>query len=1092
MSKSIFPGSIFVVAVFVVVFVVFSACSAAEHDWENPQMIGQNKEAAHATLLPYPDSTTAMLESPKASPFYQCLNGQWKFNWVPVPSERPKDFYKVDYDVSKWPRIKVPANWQLEGYGKPLYSNVTYPFKKNPPYVMGEPPKDWMTYELRNPVGSYRTEFTLPKDWEQRQVFVHFDGVKSAFYLWINGRKVGYSQGSMTPAEFNITPCLQSGKNILAAEVYRFSDGSYLEDQDMWRFSGIYRDVYLFSTPSTHMRDFFVRCDLDDDYRDAAFEVTANLRNYADQASQSRKVEVTLLDARGNIVGSDPIASAQVDSLAADTEAVLDMEAQVVNPHKWSAEDPYLYTVLLTQKDGEGEVIEVERCNFGFREIEVRGPKFYVNGQLVLIKGVNRHEHDPDNGRAVARKWMEKDAQLMKRFNINAVRTSHYPSHPYWYELCDKYGIYVMDEANIEAHGMGWDPKNMLARAEEWDKAHIDRGMSMVHRDKNHASVIIWSLGNEAGNGPAFKKLVDKLRELDTTRAVHYNPQNNIADIQSGGYNKVNYLIKYARSNPKKPFIICEYEPAFSNGCGNLHEYWPVFEKFDSLMGACIWDWVDQGLRKYAPNGRMYWAYGGDYGDVPNDDYYCINGLVLPDRTVPPKMQEVKRVYQYIQVEVEDIANDKLPSSSNLTAGEEYDATVIVKNKYWFTNLKEFKPVWTLCEDGKAIQKGSLKPLDIEPQQSKAVNITLKKPDLKPGAEYWLNISFQLTEDRIYAEKGFSVAAEQFKVDYHNQAPKPRPALDDAQLNVDESAEGVTISGPEFEVGFCKESGAINSLRYGDREIIKSAGAEQNGPALNVFRALTSNDEPLRDQWENAGLDKLFGQVKYFHVQKTSPKTAEVTVHINYVSAKDRGFDHYCTYTVYNNGWIHLDNYVQPYGQLPILPRIGLQMTLPGELDKFTWYGRGPHENYVDRKTSADMGVYSGSVMEQYVPYVVPQETGNKEDVRWAALTNDGGAGLLVVADEDLSVTALRFTAEELDLARHIHELSPDQKVYLSLDYAQCGLGTGSCGPIAMNKYALFAVPCEFGFSLRPYDRQMGPVSEVARQALPLVAAPQK
>ncbi|MHC4394482.1 MAG: beta-galactosidase, LacZ type [Planctomycetota bacterium] len=1037
-----------------------SAQGVGVSDWENPVMIGLNKEPAHCTLIPYPDIQSALKGERWASPFYKLLNGDWKFNWVRKPAERPQDFYKPGYDVSDWKEIPVPANWQMHGYGIPIYTNVPYPFPKNPPYI----PHKY------NPVGSYRREFSVPAQWKDRQVFIHFAGVKSAFYLWINGQKVGYSQGSMTPAEFNITKYLRDGKNVLAAEVYRWCDGSYLEDQDMWRLSGIYRDVYLFSTPFVHLRDFFVRCDLDEQYRDAMFKVTAKVHNYSDKPVGNYVVEVSLSDKSGKV---GRLMTGKIDNISAGVDGVIEIQGKVENPLKWSAEKPNLYTVTLSLKDASDEIIEVERCKFGFREVELKDSRLFINGVPILIKGVNRHEHDPDYGRAVPYWRMIQDIELMKRFNINTVRTSHYPDNPKWYELCDKYGLYLIDEANVESHGIGYDLDKTLGNKPEWKTAHLDRTISMVERDKNHPSIIIWSLGNEAGSGCNFVSTADYIHKTDATRPVHYEQHNEVADIDSVMYPHLNRLIERGKSDNKKPFIMCEYAHAMGNSVGNLKEYWDAIEKYKTLIGGCIWDWVDQGLRKRGADGKEFWAYGGDYGDKPNDGNFCINGLVFPDRKIPPKMWEVKRVYQYVDFEAE-----------NLTAGK-----IKVHNKYFFTNLKEFDVAWTLLEDGVIIQGGTIEPLDIAPNDNKVVTIPVKKPKLTLGAEYRLRVSLHLREDTLWANKGHEVAAEQLKVPYE-AGPRPVMTLSEMRpLKLGETGDSITVKSSDFDVSFSRKTGMITSLVYGEKEII----ADGNGPVFNAFRQYTDNDRnPLgdwknHDFWYKAGLHRLERKLKSLKINKISPEVVRIATHITCTGNNNAGFEHHCTYTIFGNGGIHLDNRIEPFGELPILPRIGLVMTVGGGYDNFIWYGRGPQENYPDRKVGADIGLYRSTVGQQYVPYVRPQENGNKEDVRWAALTDKSSAGLLVVAEDVLAVTALHYTALDLAAARHIHQLTPRKDITLCLDYKQNGLGNSSCGPPVLEKYALRAESCSFGFSLRPYVPEMGRIEVVGRQTLPIM-----
>lgn len=1035
------------------------------NDWENPGMIGQNKEPAHCTLMPYPDMQTALNDMREASPFHKSLNGKWKFHWISKPADRPMDFYKPGYDVSSWKEIPVPGNWQIYGYGIPIYSNVRYPFEENPPYISHD----------YNPVGSYHTEFEIPAEWENRSVFIHFDGVESAFYLWLNGEKVGYSQGSRTPAEFNITSYLREGKNILAAEVYRWSDGSYLEDQDFWRLSGIFRNVYLFSTPPVHVRDFFVRTELDDQYRDAVLKITAKVHNYSDAGVRNPTIEASLLDAAGSVVEAEVLMTGSTAYLHSGAESIINMQADIADPLKWSAEQPHLYMLLLTLKNDAKEVVEVIPCRIGFRKTEIKDGQLLVNGVPILIKGVNRHEHDPDTGHYITVESMIRDIKLMKQFNINTVRTCNYPDDPMWYELCDEYGLYVIDEANIESHGIGYRPENTLGNKPEWKAAHIDRTVRMVERDKNHPSVIIWSLGNEGGDGTNFEATSEWIHQRDPSRPVHYERAGRRphTDIVCPMYSRIDYLINYAQEERDRPLIMCEYAHAMGNAVGNLQEYWDEIERYKHLQGGSIWDWVDQGLRKYAvgKDGRQvwFWAYGGDYGDKPNDGNFCINGLVFPDRGIPPKIWEVKKVYQYISVEAD-----------NLPAGK-----IKVRNKYFYTDLKEFDVAWTLSEDGMVIQEGTIEPLEIAPGAAGSINIPFKKPAITPGAEYWLRISFHLRKDTNWAYKGHEVAWEQLKVPF---SVPPNPVMDIGKmsdLKLDDSGDLVTITGKDFTVTFSRKTGTIASLSYSGKDIITDRGGTISGPVLNAFRAPTDNDQSLARRWYRASLNNLQREVKNFEVDKLNNKTITVSITTTNNGTEESGFEHNCTYTVFGSGCIDVDNYIEPFGRLPDLPKLGLQMTVAGAFDNFQWYGRGPHENYPDRKVSAAVGYYLSTVAEQYVPYARPQEMGNKEDVRWAALTDESGAGLLIVAQDVLAVTALHYTTDDLDSANHIHELEPRRDITLSLDYKQCGLGNASCGPGVLDKYLLRPEPCRFRFSFRPYAPAMGRIADAARLRIP-------
>ena len=1031
------------------------------NDWENPRMIGQNKEPAHCTLMPYADRNKAIDGVRAASKFYLSLNGDWKFHWVSNPAERPQDFFERGYDVSEWDEIPVPSNWQMHGYGKPIYLNVPYPFKKDPPYIQND----------NNPVGSYRTEFEIPGNWRGRQVFIHFDGVESAFYLWINGKEVGYSQGSRTPAEFNITDYLQDGRNVLAVEVYRWSDGSYLECQDFWRLSGIFRNVYLLSTPGLHIRDFEVKCDLDEEYKDAVLKITARVHNYSDEAWINAKVEVSLLDAESNLVGSEVLMEGNSVYISPGAESIVMMNAAVDNPLKWSAEKPHLYTVLLKLKNEKDEIVEMESCRFGFREVEIKGGQLLLNGAPILIKGVNRHEHDPDTGHCVSLESMRKDIILMKQFNINTVRTAHYPDDPQWYELCDQFGLYVIDEANIESHGIGYKPENTLANKPEWKRAHVDRIISMVERDKNHPSIIIWSMGNEAGDGTTFEAASEWIHRRDSSRPVHYERAGRRyhTDIVCPMYSRIESIVKYAQDEQERPLILCEYAHAMGNAVGNLKEYWEAIEEYDHLQGGSIWDWVDQGLRKTTEDGKEYWAYGGDFGDDPNDGNFCINGLVFPDRKIPPKLWEVKKVYQSVEINEEDLSQGKIR----------------IRNKYFFTNLGEFEADWTLYEDGGAIQRGKIEQLDVAPGESQVFTLPIEQQELEPGAEYWLRVCIFLSGDTAWAPDAHEVAWEQLKMPY-DVPPKPEMDVSElSELKLGASDDILTIKGKNFSISFSTTQGAMTSLIYEDMFFIEEAEEGVNGPVLNAFRAPTDNNRRLARQWYEAGLNQLKREVKDFTIETVNPGVIRVSVLTENKGTEDSGFEHHCTYTVLGNGCIQIGNQIKPFGELPIFPKLGVKMKITGDFDNFQWYGAGPQENYPDRKYGAFIGFHQGKVSEQYVPYVRPQETGNKEDVRWASFTDKSGAGLLVVAEDTLAVTALHTTAEDLDKAEHIHELTPIADIILCLDSWQYGLGNGSCGPGVIDKYASYPESFDFSYSLRPYTRGMGEMFEVARLKIP-------
>ncbi|MHA1435932.1 MAG: glycoside hydrolase family 2 TIM barrel-domain containing protein, partial [Promethearchaeota archaeon] len=809
-------------------------------EWENCEIIGENKEKPHCTLIPYPDINSALRLKKEDSIFFQSLNGNWKFNWVKKPSDRPVNFYKIEYDSSNWNDIIVPSNWQMKGYGIPIYTNIKYPYslkKKKIPNIDHN----------YNPVGSYRTEFSIPKTWQNREIFIHFEGVKSAFYIWINGQKVGYSQGSMTPAEFNITNYIQEGQNLLAVEVYRWSDGSYLEDQDMWRFSGIYRDVYLFSSPKVHINDFFIYCDLDDNYTDGILNFKAKIQNYYDNFIKNYSIELILYDKDANIVGLNPLMKKQVD-IEAKKEVEIELQAEVKNPKKWSAEIPNLYNIILVLKNSSGEIIEVEHCKFGFRKVEIKNSQIYINGVPIIFKGVNRHEHDPDHGRAIPYERMLQDIKIFKRNNINAVRTSHYPNYPQWYNLCDEYGIYVIDECNLESHGL----RRKLPKSDpKWEKACIDRMVSMVERDKNHPSIFMWSLGNEAGFGENFKKMKDAALKIDKTRPIHYEGDYRlkISDVFSTMYTLINQLEKSGQFKktqssypiylvkPKqykdKPRILCEYAHAMGNSLGNFQEYQDVFEKYDNIIGGFIWDFVDQGLRKISEDGKEFWAYGGDFGDQPNSKQFCCNGIVLPDRTPNPSLYEVKKVFENIKVHPVDLLN----------------GIIEIQNKFNFLTLDHFDIKWALTENGEKIQEGKLPKLSSKAGEKQEVKIPFKKPEIKPKAEYYILIKFLLSKNTIWAEKGYIVAWDQFKIPYVS-IPLPKINIDILpEIIINEFPNKVLIKGKDFKVIIGKKTGAIESYQFNETEyIIKPL-------VPNFWRAPTDND---------LGIAKFFPKLKRF------------------------------------------------------------------------------------------------------------------------------------------------------------------------------------------------------------------------------------
>jgi beta-galactosidase len=1053
---------------FFVVFVSFVVppfwvLAAEVNDWENPGMIGRNKEEPHVPIVPFAEVKSAVAGDVTASPFYQSLNGTWKFHWVRVPWQRPKDFYKKDFNVDSWNDIRVPGNWELQGFGVPLYTDEPYPFKPNPPKV----PSDY------NPVGSYRRDFTLPENWMERQVFIHFAGVKSAMYLWVNGKEVGYSQGSRTPAEFDITGYVEKGKNTVALEVYRWCDGSYLENQDAWRMSGIERDVFLFSTPKIHIRDYFVLAGLDKNYRDGIFNLRMDVINYSAEDALPFWVQVELLDS------SDP-GKVLLDvrdkvSIKAGGLKTFQVERKIENPAKWSAETPHLYTLVFTLKTLSGETVEALSTRIGFRSVEIKDGQLLVNGVPVYIKGVNRCTHDPVYGHYVSRETMIEDIRLMKRFNINAVRTSHYPNDTQWYDLCDRYGLYVVDEANIESGGMYFHPDKTLMDKPEWEPAYLDRTRRMVERDKNHPSIITWSLGNECGDGPHFETTYDWIKQRDPSRPVQSEDAKlkDHTDIYCPMYRTIPQIEAYAAKPQRRPLILCEYAHAMGNSVGNLKDYWDVIYKYKHLQGGFIWDWVDQGVLKVNHEGEKYWAYGGDFLPVGVDHIgknFLINGLVFPNRRIHPHIWEVKKVYQYVEVKPLDLA-----------AGR-----VQVTNRYDFTNLKTLDVYWQVTGDRVVEGEGKLPPLDIAPHAAAEVLVPLPAITVKPGVEYFLKLSFKTWKASELVPAGFETAWEQFKLPLYKPAPSQDPAAMPA-LELVKSGHRIRVKGSHFNLFIDGKSGRLVSWIYKGTEMLKA------GPVPNFWRAPTDNDfgwgmpEECR-VWRDAGKKRTIGSVTASQVG-----TSIVRVEIEAVLPPGTGAARYfTTYTVYGSGVIKVFNrFVPVEGKtMPSMPRFGMTMTLPAQFSNIQWFGRGPYETYWDRKTGAAVGIYSSNAAAQYHPYIRPQENGNKTDVRWVALTDARGMGLLAVGMPLLSISARHFLNEDFDPGskkrqRHPFDLKKRNLVTLNLDYKQMGVGGDTSWGDRARPHPEYTLPVKeyaYGFYLRPFSPKDGTPVELSKR----------
>lgn len=1046
------------------------------HDWENHHVLQINREPVRAAFTPF---------HAQKGDCSICLDGTWKFRWTPVPDERIVEFYQTDFNDKDWVGFPVPANWEVNGYGTPIYVSAGYPFKIDPPRVMGEPKVDYTTYKERNPVGQYRRSFQLPAGWEARgQTFLRFEGVMSAFYVWINGERVGYSQGSMEPSEFNITNYLHAGENQIALEVYRYSDGSYLEDQDFWRFGGIHRSIHLLHTPDIRIRDYAVRTlPVSTDYQDFILQIDPQFSVYRGMTGKGTTLQGVLKDASGR----------EIATLKGDVEDILDLEhkagrmnewypqrgprklgrmsATIKSPKRWTAETPYLYKLHLTLLTAEGEVIEQVEQSVGFRSVEIRNGQLLVNGAPVRFRGVNRHEHDPRTARVMSEERMLQDILLMKQANINAVRTSHYPNVSRWYELCDSLGLYVMDEADIEEHGL----RGILASTPDWHAAFLDRAVRMAERDKNHPSIVMWSMGNESGYGPNFAAISAWLHDFDPTRPVHYEgaqgaggePDPKTVDVISRFYTRVKQeylnpgiaegedkeraenarwerLLEIAeRTNDNRPVMTSEYAHSMGNALGNFKEYWDEIYSNPRMLGGFIWDWVDQGIYKTLPDGRIMVAYGGDFGDKPNLKAFCFNGLLMSDRETTPKYWEVKKVYSPVELRVE--------------SGE-----LRVTNRNHHTDLSQYRCLWTLSIDGKQKDQGEITLPEVAPGESETiplpVSIAGKKASAKATSDLRLTISFILKRDALWAKAGHEVAWEQFCI--QEGALLSSKLENRGRLKVRADEEHLSISGSGFSIQWEKNAtGSLTSLTYHGKEMLAHPADFPLQPVTQAFRAPTDNDKSfgnwLAKDWSLHQMDNPRISLDSFkhEVREDGAVIVRVQTRNRY---KEGAIVTTSLYTILSDGTIDLKTTFQPQGILPELPRLGIAFCLSSDYNTFIWQGRGPQDNYPDRKTSAAVGLWKGSVADQYMHYPRPQDSGNKEEVRLLMLTDRHGKGIRVDAVEDVfSASALHYTAQDLYKETHDCNLKPRSEIILSLDAAVLGLGNSSCGPGVLKKYAI-------------------------------------
>lgn len=1015
----------------------------AKEEWDDPRVVAVNKEPPHATYIPFASMEQAA-QVPSVSPFVMTLNGTWMFSWAKNPGLRPVDFFQDDFDVKDWKEIKVPGNWQMQGFDIPIFRNFVYPFLALP---NGKAPRHF------NPVGSYKRKFEMPVAWDGRRVYLHFAGVDSAFYVWVNGRKVGYSEDSRSPAEFDVTPYLKSGENDLAVEVYRFPDGAYLEDQDMWRLSGIYRDVYLFSVPETSIRDFALTADLEEPFQTAKFGAKVQVRSAAAAPQAGYSLEVAIAKKAGMARGTDIVWSKiqPVPPVSRDGVVRVDIRGIIQNPELWSAETPNLYDVYLTLRNNQGSIVEVLAHTFGFRSILVADGVLKVNGREITIKGVNRHEHDPDTGHTVTEESMRQDILLMKQNNINAVRLSHYPNDTRWYELANAYGLYLVGEANLESHGLReYIPKS----DQKWATASIDRVKNLIERDKNHPAIIMWSIGNEAGFGDNHRSMLAYVKARDPKRPVMYEPagEDSSVDVVAPMYATLADVKKYAEKNPKRPLIQCEYAHSQGNSLGNFKDYWDLYDQYPALQGGFIWDWMDQGLTKKLPDGRTFFAYGGDFGDGPNDGYSCCDGLLAPDRTPHPALQEVKKVQQ--------------PIRATLVNGQ--NGTLQIQNRNSFVSLQGITMKWVVTADGFIKEEGEVAMPPIAPHSSEQIEVPFQHDLLVGGAETFLNVSFHLSEPTIWASEGHEVAWEQFLL-----APRSAQKAEDIvekmafksdtqPLEVSQNGDRITVKGTDFHLSIDSE-GNLGDFQMGDQVLI-------DGPLRpNFWRVSTDNDwgngMPLRlGHWRRAQLGL---RVESRNVTRTSDGYG-VKVEIknrlrDLVSTLER------IYTIDVLGQVRVDAKVQRGALTPEFPRFGFQMNVPNKYRSISWYGKGPEDTYGDREEGGRVAIWERPAEKMAHGYVRPQENGNRTSVRWIRLRGEGGYGLEALGVPTINASVWPYSQDDLMVAQHDIDLAPRNQLTLNVDLAQRGLGgDNSWGAMPYPQYRLSQSQYEYAFILRP------------------------
>lgn len=1005
--------------------------------WENHQIDGINRMPARAHFLTFPSKEKALLNNNRYTHAFKNLNGVWKFMFLDAPEYSPEGFFNSDFDVTKMDDITVPGNWQLQGYGKMHYSDLWYNFPINPPYVPTE-----------NPTGIYKRTFFVEESYRDKKIIIRFCGVDSAYHLWINGKEVGYSKVARNESEFDITDLIRVGEeNDVTVRVYQWSDGTYLEDQDMWWESGIFRDVELIGVPKDGINDYKVIADLDDEYKNGIFKVEAFLRT-------TKEVNVTfeLVDAGENTVFTKTV-------VAKEGKACIDEVIADVN--HWTAETPYLYKLFMTVEDN-GQIVEVIPQNVGFRNIRLNGETFLVNGVAIKFKGVNRHDYSPQNGRVVSREEIEKDIILMKEFNINAIRTSHYPNSYYLYDLCDEYGMYLIAETDLECHGfeLTGDYK-WITDDPSWELAYVSRMTRMIERDKNHPAIIFWSLGNESAFGCNFRKMTDVAHEMDPTRLVHYEGDFDVesADVYSTMYTwienpKKPYLMKDIIEKSKKPHVHCEYCHAMGNGPGNLKDYQDLVYAHDKLQGGFVWEWFDHGIESFTESGEKYYRYGGDFGDDPSNKDFCIDGLIMPDRTPSPGLYEYKKVIEPITTTAVDIQK----------------GIINLLSRYDFANLDRFNLVYKVMEDDVILQTGFMAVPSIEARANKDITLPydLSAIKVKPGAHYYVNISYQLREDTSYASSGHELATAQFELPLYKEGIVVRP---EGILNVEKEHTTLHVKGANFSLDFNLVNGNLmNIVRDGMQVLSK-------GPRLTLWRAPISNDMEIIDKLKKVYFLHLEHEVVMnidYHMEGNILK-----VEVDTINSTTNSAWHFKTkyvYTVCPSGDILIDVEGTPSGRVDLapdmLPRIGVSMHLDKSMEHVRYFGMGPGENYADSKEAAQMGLYANTVDGLFTNYVIPQENGNHMGCKWVSMTNDRGMGLLASTEGDFNFSASWYEDKDLDDAKHTCDLVKRDYIVFNVDYKQNALGTNSCGQWQLDKYRAKFEDFKLSFRLTPFNNK--------------------